>query len=75
MKYRMTLVSALDMAALGTRYIALSMVCNGKRFRAAEMHTPDASHSECKKISQCTPQQVHVRSAHRSDVSHLLRAS
>ncbi len=30
---------------------------------------------KCENSSRCTPQQVHARSAHNSDILHLLRAS
>ncbi len=36
------------------------------------MHTPGASHSKYENSSRCTPQQVHVQSAHNSDVSRAL---
>ncbi len=68
MECKMSLVRALDMAALSAKCSALRVVYNG-------VHTPGASHSKCENFSRCTPQQVHARSAHSSDVSHLLRAS
>ena len=40
-----------------------------------EVHTPGASHSKRENSSRWTPEQVHVRNAHSSDVSYLLRAS
>ncbi len=71
MECKMSLVCALDMAALSARCSALSIGPEPQR-----VHTSaGASHSKCENSSRCTPQQVHVWSAHSSDVSHLLRAS
>ncbi len=88
MECKMSLVCALDMAALSARCSALSMVYNGVQAPASASRTKcrshilsanhttlGASHCKCENSSRCTPQQVHVRSAHSSDVSYLLRAS
>ena len=85
MECKMSLVHALDMVALSVRCSALSMVYNGDTLHSLYhvsissepqgVQTPGASQSKGENSSGCTSQQVHVRSAHCSDVSHLLRAS
>ena len=68
MECKMSLVRALDMATLSARCSALSA-------SHSKCDSEVQSHSKCENSSRCTPQQVHVRSAHSSDVSHLVRAS
>ena len=70
MECKMSLVCALDMAHSVRDACTYDL---GSEPQA--VHTPGANHSKCENSSRCTPQQVHVQSAHSSDVSHLLRAS